>query len=103
MYPERAQALAAEIAANDPDIVGLQEAVLLRTDTPADGAASPAENVLADYLDILLQALEAQGAHYAPVAVVTNADNELPTALGSTSVSPTVTSSSRGQISAWPI
>jgi endonuclease/exonuclease/phosphatase family metal-dependent hydrolase len=82
MYPERAQALAAEIAANDPDIVGLQEAVLLRTDTPADGPASPAENVLADYLDILLQALEAQGAHYAPVAVVTNADNELPTALG---------------------
>jgi endonuclease/exonuclease/phosphatase family metal-dependent hydrolase len=81
-FPERAQALAAEIAANDPDIVGLQEAVLLRTDTPADGPASPAEVVIADYLDILLQALEAQGAHYAPVAVSWNADNELPTALG---------------------
>jgi endonuclease/exonuclease/phosphatase family metal-dependent hydrolase len=81
-FPERAEALADEIAANDPDLVGLQEAVRILTDTPADGPATPAETVAYDYLDILLAALEARGLHYEPVAVVTNADNELPTALG---------------------
>jgi endonuclease/exonuclease/phosphatase (EEP) superfamily protein YafD len=81
-FPERAEALADEIAANDPDLVGLQEAVVILTDTPADGPATPAETVLYDYLDILLAALDARGLHYKPVAVVTNADNELPTALG---------------------
>lgn len=80
-FPERAQAIAGEIEATEPDLVGLQEAVLIRTDVPADGSDTPAETVAYDYLDILLRALEARGLHYAPVAVATIADNELP-ALG---------------------
>ncbi|HEU4448867.1 MAG TPA: endonuclease/exonuclease/phosphatase family protein [Gaiellaceae bacterium] len=82
-FPERAQAIAGEIAAGRPDVVGLQEAVVIRTDTPADGAATPAETVAYDYLEILLAALAARGLDYEPVAVVVNADGpEVPTALG---------------------
>lgn len=81
-FAERAQALADEIEANDPDVVGLQEAVTILSDTPADGPATPAETPVYDYLQILLDALSARGLHYAPAAVVTNADTELPTALG---------------------
>jgi endonuclease/exonuclease/phosphatase family metal-dependent hydrolase len=81
-FPERAEAIADEIAATRPDVVGLQEAVLIRTDTPADGPATPAETLAYDYLEILLAALAARGLEYEAVSVVTNADNELPTALG---------------------
>jgi len=81
-FPERAQAIADEIAATRPDVVGLQEAMLIRTDAPADGPVSPAETVAYDYLETLLAALAARGLDYEAVAVVTNADNELPTALG---------------------
>lgn len=82
-FPERAEAIAGEIAATRPDVVGLQEAMLIRTDAPADGGATPAETVAWDYLEILLAALAARGLDYEPVAVVVNADGpELPTALG---------------------
>jgi endonuclease/exonuclease/phosphatase family metal-dependent hydrolase len=81
-FPERAEAIADEIAATRPDVVGLQEAMLIRTDAPADGPASPAETVAYDYLETLLAALAARGLDYEAVTVVTNADNELPTALG---------------------
>ena len=81
-FPERAQAIAGEIAETSPEVIGLQEVEIIRTDTPADGAATPAETVLYDYLDILLASLAARGLHYAPVAVVQNSDTELPSALG---------------------
>lgn len=81
-FPERAQAIAGEILATKPEVVGLQEVELFRTDAPADGPATPAETVAFDFLEILLAALDARGLHYAPAAVVTNADNEAPTALG---------------------
>ena len=81
-FPERAEAIADEIAATRPDVVGLQEAVLIRTDTPADGPATPAETLVYDYLEILVAALAARGLDYEVVSDVTNADNELPTALG---------------------
>ncbi|MGH3057511.1 MAG: endonuclease/exonuclease/phosphatase family protein [Gaiellaceae bacterium] len=82
-FPERAQAIADELAATRPDVVGLQEVMLIRTDTPADGGATPAETVAYDYLELLLAALAARGLDYEPVAVVVNADGpELPTALG---------------------
>ena len=81
-FPERAQAIAGEVAATRPDVVGLQEAMLIRTDAPADGPASPAETVAYDYLETLLAALAARGLDYEAVAVVTNGDTELPTALG---------------------
>jgi endonuclease/exonuclease/phosphatase family metal-dependent hydrolase len=81
-FPERAQAIADEIAATRPDVIGLQEAMLIRTDAPADGPATPAETLAYDYLETLLAALAARGLDYEAVAVVTNADTELPTALG---------------------
>jgi len=79
-FPARAQALAGEIAAAEPDLVGLQEVEIIRTGPVADPA--PATNVVGDYLELLLGALEARGLHYTPVAVNVNADVEVPSALG---------------------
>lgn len=68
-FPERAEALADEIADSDPHLVGLQEAVLWRSQTPA-GPGS-ATHVEYDFLQILLDELSARGKHYAAVATVT--------------------------------
>lgn len=81
-FPERAQAIADEIEETRPDVIGLQEVVIIRTDTPADGPATPATTVVNEYLDLLLAALRERGLHYDAAAVIVNADNELPTALG---------------------
>jgi Endonuclease/Exonuclease/phosphatase family len=76
--PARAQALAAEIAANQPALVGLQEAVIWRTRTPAGNApvAIPgnATHVSYDFVRLLVRALAARGAHYRPVAITNNLD-----------------------------
>jgi endonuclease/exonuclease/phosphatase family metal-dependent hydrolase len=80
-FPARAEAIADEIAAAEPDLVGLQEAALFRTDVPPDGPATPAETVAFDYLVILEAALEKRGLDYAPVAVFTGTDAELPAGL----------------------
>lgn len=81
-FPERASGLAAEIGEAQPDVVGLQEAVLVRTDTPADGANTPAEEISLDYLQILLDKLQARELHYTPVVQSINWDIEVPTSLG---------------------
>jgi hypothetical protein len=61
-FPERAQALAAEIAAKQPDLVGLQEVPLIRSQFPPDFSPTPnAITVEFDYLQILLDALAAHG------------------------------------------
>ncbi|MGW0750766.1 endonuclease/exonuclease/phosphatase family protein [Streptomyces sp. NPDC002587] len=76
-FPERADALADEIAEGDPHLVGLQEAVLWRSQTPA-GPGS-ATHVEYDFLQILLDKLSARGKHYAAVATVTvGSDFEAP-------------------------
>ncbi len=80
-YPERARALAAEIAKVQPHLVGLQEVSLLRYQTPGDlvvGGTTPAETVAYDFLPTLLAELEALGAHYRVAAIVENTDIELP-------------------------
>ena len=79
-FPARAQALAGEIAAARPDLVGLQEVEIIRTGPFADPA--PATNVVGDYLELLLASLEARGLEYTPVAINVNADVEAPSALG---------------------
>ena len=83
-FGERAGALADEIAATDPHLVGLQEVSLLRTQCPGDsflpGGGTPATDVFADYLQILLDALAARGLDYYVAAEVENADVELPAA-----------------------
>ena len=77
-FPERAQAIADEIATSKADLVALQEAMLYRTDVPADGPATPAENVTYDFLELLRQALEDRGESYDVVATTTGTDAELP-------------------------
>jgi endonuclease/exonuclease/phosphatase family metal-dependent hydrolase len=78
-FPERAAGLAAEIEETQPDVVGLQEAVMVRTDTPADGRFTPAEQVSLDYLQILLDELQGRGLNYTAVVQSINWDIEVPT------------------------
>jgi endonuclease/exonuclease/phosphatase family metal-dependent hydrolase len=80
-FPERAALLAAEIEETQPDVVGLQEAVMVRTDTPADAhttPTTPAEQVSLDYLQILLDKLQARGLHYTLAVESINWDIEVP-------------------------
>ncbi|MFQ5709584.1 MAG: endonuclease/exonuclease/phosphatase family protein [bacterium] len=80
-FPERAQALAKEIARSRPHLVGLQEVSLLRLQSPGDaivGGKTPAEDVLFDYLAILLDALRSRGLHYKIAGKIRNADVEVP-------------------------
>jgi len=81
-FPERAAAIADEVAQSQPMLIGLQEAVLVRTDTPADGPATPATTVDLDYVQILLDALESRGLSYEVVVELVGLDVELPSALG---------------------
>lgn len=77
----RMQRVADEIAARLPDIVALQEATLLRTQSPGDlviGGTTPATNVVFDYLGLLVSALNARGAHYAVAATTYEWDVEMP-------------------------
>jgi endonuclease/exonuclease/phosphatase family metal-dependent hydrolase len=76
--PARAAALADAIAAAAPDLVALQEVALWRTQSPADGPATPATTVAFDMLAALLDALDELGLAYEPVAVVEAADVEAP-------------------------
>ena len=77
----RLQRVAAEIAARMPDIVAVEEATLLRNQSPGDlivGGTSPATNVVFDYVEMLVTALEVRGAHYAVAATGNEWDIELP-------------------------
>lgn len=71
---QRAAGIAAEIQAQQPDLVGLQEVTELRTG-PLGG---PATTVVADSLQSLLAALAQRGQHYTAIAVQQNADVEVP-------------------------
>src|SRR5258708_17104699 len=72
--PERADGIAAEIQAQQPDLVGLQEVTKLWIGS----FRGPSTTVVADALESLTTALKARGLHYAPVAVQQNADVEAP-------------------------
>ncbi|MFO1513023.1 MAG: endonuclease/exonuclease/phosphatase family protein [Verrucomicrobiota bacterium] len=77
----RLAAVADEIVARQPDLVAVQEATLLRNQSPGDlviGGSSPATNVVFDYLQILVDALAARGAHYAVAATSQEWDVEMP-------------------------
>lgn len=83
-FHQRAEAIADDIATNKPHLIGLQEVSLIRTQCPGDilaGNPTPnATDVYADYLQILLGALNARGLNYEVAAIVENADVELPVA-----------------------
>ena len=84
-YPERAEALADEIAETMPHVVGIQEASLIRIQSPSDaiiGGSDPAVDVVFDYLEILLAALDARGLDYRVAGAVENVDIEIPMVAG---------------------
>ncbi|MGY1770950.1 endonuclease/exonuclease/phosphatase family protein [Blastococcus sp. SYSU D00813] len=84
-FPARAEALADEVAAVRPDVVGLQEATLWRTETPGDVLTRPAPDattVVFDFVAILRAELAGRGLPYTVVATSTNADVEFPRADG---------------------
>jgi endonuclease/exonuclease/phosphatase family metal-dependent hydrolase len=84
-FPARAKRIAQEIDRAQPDVVALQEVTLLRTQFPGDvllGNPVQATDVLYDYLDLLMAALDARGLHYRVAASVTNADVEVPSHAG---------------------
>jgi endonuclease/exonuclease/phosphatase family metal-dependent hydrolase len=79
--PVRIQMVANEIAERKPDIVAVQEASLLRLQSPGDliaGGTTPATNVVYDYLQMLVSDLKAQGLNYKIVTVAEEMDVELP-------------------------
>jgi endonuclease/exonuclease/phosphatase family metal-dependent hydrolase len=84
-FPERAKVLAKEIKRNKPDLVGLQEVSIIRTQSPGDaiiGGTIPAEDTLFNYLQILLAELQLQGMDYYVAGIIQNADVELPMLTG---------------------
>lgn len=81
-YPARAGALAAEVQANNPHLIGLQELTLYRINDPHTGA--PATDVYLDYLAILRDSLSARGLDYRVVSTVENADVQMPAARSAT-------------------
>ncbi len=91
-FPARAEALAKEIAANHPDVIGLQEVPIYRVQSPSDaiyGGTQPATTVALDFVRILLGALEARGEHYSVVAEQRTTDVEVPAFAGFDNGAPT--------------
>ena len=77
----RLQGVADEIATRMPDIVAVEEASLIRTESPGDliiGGTNPARQVVFDYLQILVDTLATRGARYAVVSTANEIDVELP-------------------------
>src|SRR2546423_2562045 len=81
-FAERAQAMATEIAATQPDLIGLQEVALWRTG-PHTSPATAAATIDQDFLQILLDALNARGLSYSAVSSVDNFDVQGPALLSS--------------------
>ena len=84
-FHARAELVAAEIARSRPELIGLQEAYLWRTQEPGDaiaGGTTPATTVAYDYVADLLAALEARGQEYRVVEEIELFDFEAPTVLG---------------------
>jgi len=80
-FHTRAQALAEAIQAEEPDLIGLQEAALWRTQVPSDtftAAPTPATDVAYDFVEILQTALAAYGLTYDVAAEFTGFDVEFP-------------------------
>jgi Endonuclease/Exonuclease/phosphatase family len=81
-FYERAEAISEQIALKQPDLIGLQEAVLWRLQSPGDfvlGNYAPnADEVVYDFIEILRDDLEARGLHYDVLAVVEGEDFEGP-------------------------
>lgn len=85
-FPERALALAKEIYVNQPHLIGLQEVSLFRIQSPGDaafGGTTPAEEIIFNFLEILMEAISSYGLEYEVAAKIKNADVEMPMFIGS--------------------
>ena len=79
-FPSRARGIAKSIKAYHPHIIGFQEITLLRRQTSGDrvnGGNVPAEEVVLDFLQLLMEALRAEGLVYHIAAQVQDSDAEL--------------------------
>ena len=79
-FPERAKAIADEIALFEPDVVGLQEVSTYYIQTPCDflaGNPVRANTLVIDFYTVLNAELQARGMKYTAYTV-TNADIEMP-------------------------
>lgn len=80
-FPARATAIAKSIKTYQPHLIGLQEISTVRRQSPGDritGGTAPAEDVVLDYLNTLMDALQAEGLNYKVAAHVENFDVEMP-------------------------
>ena len=79
-FPGRAAGIAALIKAEHPHIIGLQEISLIRRQSPGDRltGGEPAEEVILDFLEILMGALQEEGLNYRVAVKVQNFDIEMP-------------------------
>ena len=80
-FPGRAVAIAKSIKTSQPHLIGLQEISLIRHQSPGDSITNRtpnAEEVVLDYLQILMDALQAEGLSYEVAGKVENLDVEMP-------------------------
>lgn len=80
-FPGRAAAIAKSIKMYQPHLIGLQEVSRIRTQSPGNAITErtpDAEEVVLDYLQILMDALQAEGLNYQVAAHVENIDVEMP-------------------------
>ncbi|MGC9324770.1 MAG: endonuclease/exonuclease/phosphatase family protein [Desulfomonilia bacterium] len=100
-FPERAEAIANQIWFHRPHLIGLQEVSIFYTQSPGDFLTvdlasdpplivnpdhDPAEDVVYDFLAILLNALSARGLNYVVAVEGDNADVEVPMLTGFTTI-----------------
>lgn len=74
----RLDAIAAELARTEPDLVGVQEAPLVRTGPRSDETAPTATDVRYDFQETLLAALDARDLPYRVVATAESTDLQHP-------------------------
>jgi endonuclease/exonuclease/phosphatase family metal-dependent hydrolase len=77
-FNARAELLANEIEANDPDLIGLQEVTHWMRDDVVDGPTTQATETVYDYLDLLMKELDSRGLNYSVAVSQNEADLEFP-------------------------
>lgn len=80
-YAARTDAIAAEIEAAQPDVIGVQEAARIRVQTESDFLDDPSPNAstdAVDLLDLLSTKLEARGLDYDVATSTVTTDVEVP-------------------------
>lgn len=84
-FSARMDAIADEIAATRPDVIGIQEGAVVRTQQPSDFSINPfpnASEVVVDLLELLGARLSARGLGYEVAAATVTSDIEIPADVG---------------------